>query len=869
VTAVAAWLSLGTHAFSGVDGQRIGLLPLSATAITTSIAVGTIVWWRIRRGASASPIVLLALVILPWMPLPLPSALLLWTGPMALLMWLAVALILFADIRIPARIVGSRPQPLVAGAVTFVLGAIAFWQVSPSVPAGDEPHYLVIAQSLIKDGDIRIENNHRQRDYRAYFAGDLPPDFRVRGRNGQIYSIHAPGVPAIIAPVFAIAGYSGTVFLLLLFSATTAALAWHLGWLVTGRADAAWFGWTSVVFSATFLFHSFTVYPDGVGALAVTTGVWALLRTEQERTSGSDRVRPWFLHGLALAALPWLHTRFAVLAGGLGALILLRLGRTPNALSKAGAFLAAPTISAIGWIGFFISVYGTPDPSAPYGGEPGSFAFVPDGLAGLLFDQRFGLLTYAPVLLVPLAGIGVMLLRPPLRRHALELLFVVVPYLVVVTYVAMWWGGTSAPARFFVPVLPWMAVPAAAAWTAMTNRATRALTVGALAFTAFASAVLIFVQGGVLAFNVRETYARWLEWLNGSVDLARGLPVWWRDRETPLFRGILVWTAVAAFGWLIVRRIERMPAMRPRARLGTAIALVAALCASLALQITWSAEGVSGRAAVPDQLRALRELSGERRLLALDLSRMRGVDRSHVASMMRIAPAFSTVSGGAGRNDRPLFIVPAAPAGDYRLKFSLREANGWVMVGIGRDQFALRTEPLASSDSMLVTFPVDVRAIIVRGDEDARRNVLGMTIEPLRVLDPSLRLTRDYARRAVHYPGAVVYFLDDRSFAEPEAFWTGGARETSVVIQPDTPRPSTRLLLRNGAAPNTILVTSGGWRDELQLGPGEERQVDVPLDQARGAALVHLNTRAGFRPSEVDPRSRDDRFLGLWVKVVN
>ena len=55
---------------------------------------------------------------------------------------------------------------------------------------------------------------------------------------------------------------------------------------------------------------------------------------------------------------------------------------------------------------------------------------------------RFGRVC-APVLLAGFAGIGIMLARREYRRHALEWLFVAVPYLVVVTYVAMWWGGTS------------------------------------------------------------------------------------------------------------------------------------------------------------------------------------------------------------------------------------------------------------------------------------------------------------------------------------------------------------------------------------------------------------------------------------------
>ncbi len=105
---------------------------------------------------------------------------------------------------------------LLAGVLAFVLGAVGYWQVHPQVPGGDEPHYLVITQSLLKDRDLKIENNHRERHYEPYFAGTLPPDFVQRGRDGEIYSIHAPGVSALVAPVFAIAGYPGTVLFLLL-----------------------------------------------------------------------------------------------------------------------------------------------------------------------------------------------------------------------------------------------------------------------------------------------------------------------------------------------------------------------------------------------------------------------------------------------------------------------------------------------------------------------------------------------------------------------------------------------------------------------------------------------------------------------------
>ena len=294
------------------------------------------------------------------------------------------------------------------------------------------------------------------------------------------------------------------------------------------------------------------------------------------------------------------------------------------------------------------------------------------------------------------------------------------------------------------------------------------------------------------------------------------------------------------------------------------------LMGSLAFTITWRTERADPRSAVPAQLEALRRLSTERRLAVVGLRPAQRLHRDTVPAALRIAPEFSSLPGGAGRNDRPLYAIPAITAGEYRLNFSVRSLEGWLMLGIGRDQFALKTEPLnVSQGSMVLNFPVDVRAIMVRGDEDARRNVRGLTLEPLRVVSPEQRLTADYARRAVHYPGAIVYFLDDRSFPEPEAFWIGGARDASIVIQPDTAHAAATLLLRNGAVENTLLVQSGAWRDQVRLGPGEERRIDVPLNIDRAATLIGFTTSAGFRPSDIDPRSRDTRFLGVWVKVVN
>ena len=191
------------------------------------------------------------------------------------------------------------------------------------------------------------------------------------------------------------------------------------------------------------------------------------------------------------------------------------------------------------------------------------------------------------------------------------------------------------------------------------------------------------------------------------------------------------------------------------------------------------------------------------------------------------------------------------------------------MVGItrdSRDPFALKTVQLPVSPISL-RFPVSLRSLVVRGDEDAWRTVRGLVVEPIAVEPRGSRLTADLARRAVRYGSVTTYFLDDRSFPEPQAFWIGGARDATVILQPDAPGQAQTLLLRNAPVDNRILLEAGNWTRVLQMAPGEEQRVQVPIDPAHGASLLRIEAGSGFRPSEREPASRDQRFLGVWVKV--
>jgi len=850
--------------FAAADGPRLGVLPLSPAALGLAIAAGLAVFGLWRAGAALLPVSLLGILLLPWLPFAVPPAFLLWVWPVAGVTWVAVAVLMVLSLPWRRQVSMGLPAAALGALLIF---SFAAWRTAPMTPGGDEPHYLIITQSLLLDRSLNIENVHRRGDYRAYYVGDLAPHVQRRGRDGEIYSVHAPGLPVLITPAFALGGYPAVVAFMVLLATASSALAWHLGRLVTGQVGAAWFGWAVATLPVSAISHSFAVYPDAPAGLLALTGLWALVRAAQESRSGAMGVTPWLLHGAALALLPWLHSRFAVLAGGFGALILLRLAATKNPAGKAAAFLSVPAISAVLWVGFFMALYGTPDPTAPYGpGESGALRFVPGGLGGLLFDQRFGLLTYAPVVGCAFAGIGIMLAGRTHRRVALELLFVTTPYLLAVTHFPMWWGGASAPARFFVPVLALLAVPAAIGWTAFTSRWSRTLAGAALVLTGVASATVVWVERGRLAFNAREGLSQWLEWAGRLVDLTAAAPLWARNADLPLFLAIAVWLIVVGIVAIVLRTIDRSGRLQAPAAFGTATAAALMLAVLGGTSAVWALNPAPDKAVLPSQLYLLDTIASSPRALAVQVEGWSRVPARELPRRLNLTLARDPGQRPTGRETPPLFAVPPLPAGEYRVSVTAGAPGGWVMLGIARDQFALTTLQLPA-EPITFRFPLPVRGLLIRGDEEARHTVERVNIEPLRVLRPFERLTGDMGRRAVRYGGTIVYFLDERTYPEPGGFWVGGMRDTAVVLQPDTARTSVAVRVRNAPVDNEVTLEAAGVSQTVRLAPGEEQQIEIPVDRSRGGAVLRVKTTAGFRPSEHEESSRDHRFLGVWVHV--
>jgi hypothetical protein len=368
-----------------------------------------------------------------------------------------------------------------------------------------------------------------------------------------------------------------------------------------------------------------------------------------------------------------------------------------------------------------------------------------------------------------------------------------------------------------------------------------------------------------------------MEWATRVVDLPAAVPAF-----VPLpigtglqarvnaaqagFRATLPWIlclGAAAFvgAWWIDRR--RLAGERAIAALTASFASAVMLAGT----IVWHLQATPYNA-VAAQLDALRMLA-DSRTATFDLTGHRRVAKTAAWSMsVEVPVSIRAGRGGPRPLNRPLAVFPGVPAGSYVLQVKRRGGpqnnDGWVMAGVGNDQFAIATQPIAAYDGGVhIDLPVDVRAINIRTDEGARDQLESIALRPIAMA--TARLSPDVARRAVRYDSSVVYFLDDRAFPEPSGFWVGGARDTTVAIRADRPAPVAVLLIRNGAAENHVLFESRAWRGDVALKPGEERRMEVPLDGS-GATVLRIRSEAGFRPSDVDGRSKDTRLLGVFVR---
>jgi hypothetical protein len=330
-------------------------------------------------------------------------------------------------------------------AVLYVAAGI--WTTRRVGPTGDEPYYLLAADSLVRGEGFAHDARWSSIASSGYDPGDhladLPrqssPSLRAPGH----FPLHDLGLSLLLGLPFAIGGRALAVACVGVAMAAAIAVAHRAaGRLVGPRAaiGGALLGGLSV----PALTYSGQLFPDSVMALAMAAGVAALVGAA-----------PLWAGAIGIASLPLLHLRGWPLAIAL--LLALGWGRA----WRVRVMLAAPLLAiVVGSSLVDLAVYGVALPHAGFllffSARPDTSvltyaATTPFGVLGLFVDRAFGLLPAAPVSLLAFVGAGVAIRR----RLALPLL--VIPYLLLASGVD-WTGGLSPQARYLAPVVPLLVV---------------------------------------------------------------------------------------------------------------------------------------------------------------------------------------------------------------------------------------------------------------------------------------------------------------------------------------------------------------------------------------------------------------------------
>jgi hypothetical protein len=378
------------------------------------------------------------------------------------------------------------------------LGAHATTAMSAT---GDEPHYLLVAHSLLHEGDTDLADNFARRDYLPFYWGQLAregPQVQVTPE-GRMFARGYQGLQAVLLlPGYAVAGRRGAAITMHLFGAAALVLVFRLALASGTGLRAAFLAWLGAAFSVPFVTYAASPFPEMTGAFLATAAAWLLWHQPVTRAVGAAAA-------LCLIAMVAAKTRLFVLVPplALGFARRLRWASLPLLVGALGAALAtAIAYDALILGGHVVRRTGDGNVLQVVQWFLTWTVRAPleyRGQLGLLLDQEFGLLPAAPVFAFALAGIIVAVVE---RRWRL-LLLAAGPFLVAWYYlgavalggivsrgISYWYGGFSPPARFLMAGLPLLAVLAALALDHVRGRVLWSLTAALYAATFAYTAVL-------------------------------------------------------------------------------------------------------------------------------------------------------------------------------------------------------------------------------------------------------------------------------------------------------------------------------------------------------------------------------------------
>ena len=325
--------------------------------------------------------------------------------------------------------------------------------------SGDEPNYLLMSHSLLRDKDIDLANNFANKDYFHFYDKASNPRLTLGingryGRDGKLYSVNLPGISVLMLPWYELSRLvKGTLRTFILkgsLSIWAVLLGLQLYLLARDllrRETLAFILWIMASFTTPLLFYAVHLYPE------IPIACFSVYIFRKIISAASPSSPQLVFLGFLLATFHWFGVKYYALFWPLLAVSLYYLIKHHRAGRKIFLFIVFPVLSIILFHAFIYKLYGTISPLAIYAGvmmpeqaEAAREALLStplqariDAFLNYFMDQRDGLLLYSPFYFFAFLGLVEMARRA--RRELLALLFIGLPFILV------WVAIASRPGR--------------------------------------------------------------------------------------------------------------------------------------------------------------------------------------------------------------------------------------------------------------------------------------------------------------------------------------------------------------------------------------------------------------------------------------
>lgn len=341
--------------------------------------------------------------------------------------------------------------------VLFILCCIPLFVTSyvyykQSRPQGDEPHYLIISQTMQLYYSIDVMRDYTRGDYRSFYPSGIDPHVSPNAQ-GKPLPMHSIGGPFLWLIPFILLGRLGAIFFISLLSALIVVCIYQFLVEMRIRKGYAFFVSLAFAIGSPIYIYSHLTFIEPIAALACIYVLYVLVKRQM-------RTLDLVISSIALGVLPWIHIRFALIEIVLFLFVLYRLYKEDKFTHyrRYAGFLIPVIALFLLFEAYNLMFWGTLNPAANQANS-GQVPFQRSpffGMAGIFLDQEFGLLTNFPIFIFMLGGIVLTLKKKYLSLHVL-LLLLFVPYILMFTSFGTWSGGWTPPGRFLMVLTPTLA----------------------------------------------------------------------------------------------------------------------------------------------------------------------------------------------------------------------------------------------------------------------------------------------------------------------------------------------------------------------------------------------------------------------------